>query len=156
MTIRYVGSLAASPAAPHVYFILAQGLLYVGETQKHPVVRWNQHLQPEGSFRMAAFARGQVEIDVTDRIGFYAVEIEPLATLFPAAQIKAATQAVEHEVHMLLRARPSFLGLDLQIISDTARTAPRAFRRWDIAQALAEEAATVLRAALPGAQPVDA
>lgn len=148
MSTRFVGGLTAVVAAPHVYFIRAHEFLYVGETQKHPVVRWSQHLGPQGSFRLALAARGYLDFDPDARIAFYAVEIGPLPDLFPQVQIKAATQAVEHEVHMLLRARPSFFSPSLQVISDTEKTAPRAFRRWDIAAALAENAVGELRSAL--------
>jgi len=148
MSTRFVGGLTALAAAPHVYFIHVHQFLYVGETQKHPVVRWSQHLGPQGSFRLALATRGHVDFDPSERIAFYAVEIRTLPKLFPQVQIKAATQAVEHEVHMLLRARPSFLGPALQVISDTEKTAPRAFRHWDIAAGLAESAVVALRSAL--------
>ncbi len=65
-----------------------------------------------------------------------------------SSQIKSATQAVEHEIHMLLRARPTYLGAAMKVISDTGKTAPRAFRRWDIAAQLAEDAVAKLRKAI--------
>jgi len=147
MSLTFVGGVSAIWSAPFVYFIRSGECLYVGETQRHPVVRWSQHLGPQGSFRLAAEGRAEIVLDGATPIAFYAFEVAPLRSLFPEVQLKAATQAVEHEIHMLLRARPSFLGPALRVISDTEKTAPRTFRRWDIAQALAEEAAAALRAA---------
>lgn len=147
MSVVFVGGVAAAWSAPHLYFIRFGECLYVGETQKHPVARWGQHLRANGSFRLALEGR-DILFDPTEPIGFYAFEIIPLRSLFPEVQLKAATQAVEHEVHMLLRARPSFLGLSLRVISDTEKTAPRAFRHWDVAQSLAEDTAQALRVAL--------
>lgn len=151
MSIRYVGGLTAAVAAPHVYLIIACGCLYIGETQRHPVCRWNQHLDPESSVRLALDAQEDVTFDLLSPISFFAVEIGALPSLFPQVQIKSATQAVEHEIHMLLRARPTYLGAAMKVISDTEKTAPRAFRRWDIAAQLAEEAVAKLREAIESA-----
>jgi hypothetical protein len=148
MTIRYVGGLSAAVAAPHVYLIISCGCVYIGETQRNPVGRWTQHLSPEGSLRLALNAQDDVVFDLSSPIYFFAVEIGSLPALFPEVQVKSATQAVEHEIHMLLRARPTYLGAAMKVISDTEKTAPRAFRRWDIAAQLAEEAAAKLRAAI--------
>lgn len=150
MSVVFLGGVKASWSSPHLYFIRSGDCLYVGETQKHPVARWGQHLGAQGSFRLALEGR-EINFDHSEPIGFYAFEVSPLRSLFPEVQLKTATQAVEHEVHMLLRARPSFLGLTLRVISDTEKTAPRAFRRWDIAQSLAEDTAIALRAALASA-----
>ena len=151
MTIRYVGGLSAAVAAPHVYLIISCGCVYIGETQRHPVGRWTQHLSPEGSLRLALNAQDDVVFDLSSPIAFFAVEIGSLPALFPEVQVKSATQAVEHEIHMLLRAQPTYLGAAMKVISDTEKTAPRAFRRWDIAAQLAEEAAAKLRAAIASA-----
>ena len=151
MTIRYVGGLSAAVAAPHVYLIISCGCVYIGETQRHPVGRWTQHLSPEGSLRLALNAQDDVVFDLSSQIAFFAVEIGSLPALFPEVQVKSATQAVEHEIHMLLRAQPTYLGAAMKVISDTEKTAPRAFRRWDIAAQLAEEAAAKLRAAIASA-----
>ncbi|HQT72572.1 MAG TPA: hypothetical protein PLX84_01430, partial [Acidiphilium sp.] len=114
----------------------------------NPVGRWTQHLGPEGSLRTALKAQDDVDFDLSSPISFFAVEIGSLPALFPEVQVKSATQAVEHEIHMLLRAQPTYLGAAMKVISDTEKTAPRAFRRWDIAAQLAEEAAAKLRAAI--------
>lgn len=151
MTIRYVGGLTAAVAAPHVYLIMSCGCVYIGETQRHPVGRWSQHLGPQGSVRLALSAQDDVTFDLSCPISFFAVEIGSLPALFPQVQVKSATQAVEHEIHMLLRARPTYLGVAMKVISDTEKTAPRAFRRWDIAAELAEEVAAKLRAAIASA-----
>ncbi len=148
MTSPAVNQVVANVVGPYLYSILARDLLYVGETQRHPVLRWSQHLASDGSFRTAATSRALVELKASDRVAFFAFDLSELGTLFPAGQVKNATQAVEHELHMLLRARPSLLGTEVTIISDTEKTAPRAFRRWDIAGRLAHLAAEKLRTAL--------
>ncbi len=123
---------------PHVYFIRARDLLYVGETQKHPVVRWSDHLGPRGSFRAAALDRCLLELELDEPISFYAYQLAQEIGDLPEMQIKQATQAVEHELHALLRARPILLGRAFRIISDTQKTAPRIFRQWTLAQGIAE------------------
>lgn len=138
MSFLCVGSLSAKLAAPHVYCIRARNLLYVGETQKHPVFRWSDHLGPRGSFRMAALERGFLELGLDEQISFYAYQLAQTISGLPAVQIKQATQAVEHELHALLRARPSLLGIAFHIISDTEKTAPRTFKQWALAQSIAE------------------
>lgn len=148
MTVRYVGGLTAAVAAPHVYLIISCGCVYIGETQRHPVGRWTQHLAPQGSVRLALSAQDDVTFDPSSPMSFFAVEIGSLPALFPEVQVKSATQAVEHEIHKLLRARPTYLGAAMKVISDTEKTAPRAFRRWDIAAQLAEEAVVKLRDAI--------
>ena len=151
MNVRYVGGLTAALAAPHVYLIISCGCVYIGETQRHPAGRWSQHIGPQGSVRLALVAQDDVVFDLSSPISFFSVEIGALPALFPEVQVKSATQAVEHEIHMLLRAQPTYLGAAMKVISDTEKTAPRAFRRWDIAAQLAEEAAAKLRVAIASA-----
>lgn len=148
MNIRYVGGLTAAFAAPHVYLIITCGCVYIGETQRHPACRWTQHIGPQGSLRHALDACEDLAFDPSAPMSFYAIEMLALPMLFPQVQLKSATQAVEHEIHILLRAQPTFLGSSMRVISDTEKTAPRAFRRWDIAAELAQEAADRLRAAI--------
>jgi hypothetical protein len=148
MTIRYVGGLTAAVVAPHVYLIITCGCVYIGETQGHPAGRWTQHLGPQGSVRLALNAQDDVIFDRSCPISLFAVEISSLPTLFPEVQVKSATQAVEHEIHKLLRARPTYLGVRMKVISGTEKTAPRAFRRWDLAAQLAEEAVAKFREAI--------
>jgi hypothetical protein len=74
MTIRYVGGLSAAVAAPHVYLIISCGCVYIGETQRHPVGRWTQHLSPEGSLRLA--------LNAQDDVVFYPVR-------FPSSQSRS-------------------------------------------------------------------
>jgi hypothetical protein len=148
MNTLYVGGLSARLEGPHVYFIRVRDLLYVGETQKHPVIRWSGHLGPQGSFREAVLARGLLELDFNDQISFYAYQLSELTSGVPEVQIKQATQAVEHELHALLRARPSLLGRVFRIISDTQNTAPRTFKQWAMAQRIAETIARELASAL--------
>lgn len=155
MSVLHVGSLSAKLTGPHVYFIHARDLLYIGETQKHPVVRWSDHLGPRGSFRKAAITRGFSDLALDERISFRAYELAEAVASLPEVQIKQATQAIEHELHVLLRSRPSLLGGVFRIISDTEKTAPRTFKQWALARGIAELIARKLAAALAG-EPHDA
>lgn len=152
MNVAYAGQVTASLIGPYLYSIWARNLLYVGETQRHPTVRWSQHIGPLGSFRLAATNRALVDLEPDERVAFYAFDLSSALGLFPSVQLKNASQAVEHELHMLIRSQPSFLGIDLQLISDTERTAPRSFRRWDLARSIAEDTAAQLRAAMTTAR----
>jgi hypothetical protein len=150
MSILNVGSLSARLTGPHVYFICARDLLYIGETQKHPVIRWSDHLSLRGSFRAAVVSRGFSDLGLDEQIHFHAYQLAESVAAIPEVQIKQATQAVEHELHVLLRARPSLLGGGLAIISDTEKTAPRTFKHWALAQGIAKAIAGEFATALTG------
>jgi hypothetical protein len=136
--IIYAGGVYGPLDAPFVYFVRSRELLYVGETQGHPVLRWGGHLQTFGSFRVAVANKGDPDVDYLDDICFYAFHCSLLQTHFPPAQYKVATQAVEHRVHTTLALRPHALGYAFRLISDTEKTAPRRFKEWTLAQSLAE------------------
>jgi hypothetical protein len=148
MSGLYVGGISAKLAGPHIYFIQVRDLLYVGETQKHPVIRWSDHLGSQGSFWQAALNRGCVELDPDEQVSFYAYQLSQFTDGVPEVQIKQTTQAVEHELHVVLRARPSLLGSVFRIISSTDKTAPRTFRQWALVESIAEAIAGELAVAL--------
>lgn len=141
MTAHYAGAVATAVSCPHVYFIVSGDLLYVGETQRHPVIRWCAHLQATGSFTAAVALQEEFADQPLDEVGFFAFRLDQLVVNYPAIQFKQVTQAIEHELHVLLRSRPSVFGGRFRLISDTAKTAPRKFKDWDLARKIARDIA---------------
>ena len=131
------GAVRGPLRGPFIYAIVTRDLVYIGETQTHPVMRWGSHLQLAGSFRLALAASGDPEVDYFGDISFCAVRCRTVESEFPPSLLKTATQAVEHRLHVTLCRRPGVLGRPLRLISDTEKTAPRRFDRWTLAQDIA-------------------
>lgn len=134
--------------APHVYIICAIDVVYIGETQKHPAIRWGQHLESIDGFRARLAEKGNPELDYLNNTKMLSVQCDWIVDHFTEAQWKMATQAVEHALHELFAADPRVLGKPLKLISDTEKTAPRNFKRWDLAHAFAREVIGDLSAVL--------
>lgn len=113
----------SSLVAPHIYFAITRELLYVGETQTHPVIRWGAHLSESGSLRKAIQRKGDPDVDYMSDILFLGFHCGAIEFDFPPIQHRIVSQAIEHEVHCVL----SELGTPFRLISDTVRTAPRRF-----------------------------
>jgi hypothetical protein len=148
--IQYCGSIAAPVRGPILYFIWSYNILYIGETQKHPVERWNSHLSPQGTFREKLAAKGDPEVDYLSDVKLFAYHCHSLAKTFPQPQWKTATQAVEHEVHCYVLQHPSKFREQFILISDTEKTAPRRFKHWGFARQLSEQLATAFANEIAG------
>lgn len=131
-----MGIVRSPLVAPHLYFALTRNLLYIGETQKHPTIRWGLHLAPEGSLRKALQVRGDPEIDYYEDIQFFGFRCTEIEQNFPLVMHRVAAQAAEHEAHCLFAERTH----QFKIISDTVRTAPRKFNDREQVRAIAARA----------------
>ena len=94
--VEVVGGLRGPLHAPFIYVIRARDMLYVGETQLHPAVRWGAHLAAAGSFRAGLDRHGDPEIDYFGDLAFAAYHCTGITARFAAAEVKTVTQAVEH------------------------------------------------------------
>ena len=116
------GSLVARLSAPYIYAITVSNFLYIGESQRHPFLRWAAHFGSNGSF----FSRLRPYIDMealeTTNIKFFQVEIPWIAESLPPLRQRVATQWLEHAMHV--RASTNDLTVRYRLISDTTRTAP--------------------------------
>ncbi|MDX2244934.1 MAG: hypothetical protein NW224_30025 [Leptolyngbyaceae cyanobacterium bins.302] len=137
--ITNCGKLFAPIEGPIIYFIVAYDVLYIGETQHHPVERWNAHLSPKGSFRTNLLKKGDPEIDYFGDLRLFAYYCQTITQNFPKVQWKTVTQAVEHEAHGYVLQYPSRIGKYYNVISDTEKTAPSRFKHWDLAKRIAGE-----------------
>jgi hypothetical protein len=135
--MKYCGSLSAPIQGSMIYFIFACNLLYIGETQNHPVQRWNAHLFTDNGFLRMVKECGDPEIDYLSNIKLFAYYCHSIIENFPEIEWKTATQAVEHEIHCCVLQYPSKLRRLFTLISDTERTAPRRFKHWDFARKIA-------------------
>jgi hypothetical protein len=144
--------------APHVYVIFAIDVVYIGETQKHPAIRWAQHLEGSDGLRSRLAEKGDPELDYMSNLVMFAKRCDWIKHRFAAAQWKTVTQAVEHALHESFAADPGVLGGYRRLISDTEKTAPRSFRYWDLVNEFAQEIIGDLRALLhrPPSLPAEA
>jgi hypothetical protein len=121
--IDFTGVLRTKDVSPYIYFIKRGYLLYIGETQKNPVIRWSEHLGEKGSFRNAANRVDEEIIVGNFKTFFFAYECNLLETDLAEVERRRATQHIEHEVHSLIMCN----GLPergIRLISNTIRTAP--------------------------------
>jgi hypothetical protein len=117
-----VGGCRTAYRAPHLYYIVCDSVIYIGETQQHPVIRWGQHLEATGSFLRASRRSLQRELLPNSTIKFSAFCLEKIMREVSPARWKMASQWIEHQVHVLLSNSP--VGVRYNIVSDTSRTAP--------------------------------
>jgi len=129
------GNLSGPFLAPYVYIIASENLVYIGETQSHPLFRWGSHITVGGSFWKAIERSGDPEIDYFENIVFFSHHCVEIETDFTEVQFRIVTQAIEHEIHCAFAER---IG-KYQVISDTSKTAPRQFSRRFEARSIAEK-----------------
>lgn len=124
--IEPAGIIIAKDAAPYIYLIKKGYLLYIGETQRNPILRWSEHLN-DGSFSRALL-KADEEIYRSDlHTEFYAYRCLLIEMVIKEVERKRATQYVEHELHneIICRGIPSIY---VRLISDTTRTAPLGYK----------------------------
>jgi hypothetical protein len=122
-SVTSVGGCCTAYKAPHLYYIVWDSLIYIGETQQHPVIRWGQHLGPAGSFLTALGRSSSVNPESSSTLRFCAFCLDQIIKDLPPTLWKISSQWVEHRVHVLFSI--SKLGVRYEIISSTSRTAPR-------------------------------
>ncbi len=121
---RCVGWLDANKGRPHVYAILKGYCLYIGETVGHPATRLAQHLGDQGTFRKALMNFDE-DLALEDRpVFFVAFECERVAEEVAPVQYKPVVRYIEHALQRRILARSYGLGWEIEVISNTDRTAP--------------------------------
>ena len=120
--------------SPHVYFILARDVIYIGETQFIPIKRWSAHLGLGGSFnkKLDKHLDGASNSNYMSSIIFcsYACVAELSLVQEYYCGYKVPTQALEHKLHEIVSSKKTF-GKDKCILSETVKTAPRKFYHWN-------------------------
>ncbi|EHU0384522.1 hypothetical protein KY019_002909 [Vibrio cholerae] len=119
---------------PHVYFIFAKEVIYIGETQMIPIKRWSSHLSSNGSFskKLNRHLDGEcVSSYMTDiRFCSYSCYTELSSIEKYYCGYRIPTQALEHKLHEIVISDKTF-GTEKKILSETLKTAPRRFYHWD-------------------------
>lgn len=137
--------IAARKMVPHIYFIVCGEYLYIGETSRHPCLRWGEHLLAEGSFSKAFFKHADKYLSNNDLICFFALDISQYVSNRLQLQLlrryseTILRQAIESAVHQEYDLNPHRLIKRLTIISDISKTTPRKFRDWDVVKLIAKE-----------------
>lgn len=134
----YTGVITGPFVGQYIYLILSNDLMYIGETQRHPVRRWGEHLSLDSGFHRYIDKYSDPDLDYNLDIRFYSFLCTELPNYFSITELKAATQAVEHVIHVEIKAKPSLVGFKYKIISSTDNTAPRSFKKWNYAEIQAD------------------
>lgn len=126
--IEFVGRLIAREKGPFIYVIRKGPYLYIGETQRNPILRWGEHLRIEGSFQKALQSRDEEFLLKDVEMEFFAYRCTRIENEVLAVEKRKITQIVEHELHVkfVCRGKNTF-----ELISDTTKTAPTGSRyKW--------------------------
>lgn len=93
MMVRFnYASLHLAPRGPHVYFIRVRRYLYIGETQRMPVIRWGSHFETGGSFRLALSTMDWELAESLDDLHFYAFYCMELQNVCRDVDLRRTTQ----------------------------------------------------------------
>ncbi|MVF23454.1 hypothetical protein EVC37_17780 [Methylocaldum sp. BRCS4] len=121
--INFSGAVTGKLRYPYIYTITKGHCIYIGETQKHPVSRWGEHLAPNGNFMRRLREMDEALWANSKEILFLCVACEQISNLAQEEQ-RIVTQYVEHEIHVQCILNFPMLYPIEKIISDTTRTAP--------------------------------
>lgn len=129
----FVSIMKGPIVGPYIYFILNNEMVYIGETQRHPSVRWGEHISSNGTLAKKMY---DYDFEMSD-LNFIAICcFDFIPALDKNYSLKFFTQAIEHSLHCLVSAQPSLLGGFRRVISSTEKTAPRRFNDWVAAEAI--------------------
>jgi len=95
----------------HVYVIVHNDFLYIGQTGSHPAIRWGSHLSSTGSFTKNLKYFHDEEI-VKDKDIFFGCYELPIVDQEVESKRRLARMAVETELHKLICLQPRKLGFD--------------------------------------------
>lgn len=119
--IEFAGRVVAKEHGSYIYIIKKGPYLYIGETQRNPIQRWNEHLQENGSFQSALRSRDEDYLLKNVGVEFFAYRCSRIESEAMPVETRRVTQLVEHELHVkfICRGKGAF-----ELISNTLRTAP--------------------------------
>ncbi|AXR00467.1 GIY-YIG nuclease family protein [Pseudoalteromonas piscicida] len=143
--MELLNSVEGPLEGPYIYFIQYGSSLYIGETQKHPVIRWGQHLSPNSKYFYKLFKQFNLTVEKVGNVKFNSVYCGGLLNRIRKHSMKSRTQALEHHFHCLLCERPSLFGGKYNLISSTEKTAPRRFYAWDVIDEIAYDLVPIIR-----------
>jgi hypothetical protein len=126
--VNLAAIVQAKEISPYIYFIKKGYLLYIGETQKNPVMRWSEHLSEEGSFRQAVIRVDEEVLKIDSLIYFYAYHCSAIEEDVSIVERRRATQYVEHQLHTRIVSKGIPSESEIRIISNTVRTAPLGYK----------------------------
>ena len=119
--IKFAGHVVVKEQAPYIYLIRKGPYLYIGETQRSPILRWAEHLHENGSFRRALLNRDAETLSNDAETAFFAFKCCRIETDTKPVEKRRVTQFVEHLLHIRIVCSGK---CPLEIISDTTKTAP--------------------------------
>lgn len=124
------GYISSNIIHPYIYFVIKACYLYIGETQRHPVIRWGAHLLEKGTFNVALKNIDREIWKKNEQISFCCVTCDELVNEIPEIERKLVTQYLEHQVHVRCIENLVQLKPIEHVISNTRNTAPT-FCRYD-------------------------
>lgn len=122
--VNNVGQIKSIKNFPHIYFIVKDEYIYVGETQKTPILRWSSHLN-KGSFEINLTKKDYEILNNNLPTLFFAFSCEEIKTFSSTYSSKSLTQYVEHLVHLTIISNKNFK--KFKLISNTKKTCPLIF-----------------------------
>ncbi|WP_104484711.1 hypothetical protein [Acinetobacter indicus] len=123
--------------SPYIYIIMIDQYVYIGETQSFPVIRWGAHLSRDGTLLNKLNSVGVDLHSKSKSIKFMYFNLSDLFDSDLSKNFKRSTQAIEHELHVRVKCKPSLVK-NLILISDTEKTAPSRFKYWEKANKIVE------------------
>ncbi len=100
----------------HLYVIIHNDFLYIGETGSHPAIRWGSHLSKSGTFVQNLKYFHDEVLDIEKDIFFSSYELSMVEDE-PCSKRKLARMAVETELHKLVCLQPNKFGFESFITS---------------------------------------
>ncbi|MFZ4148910.1 hypothetical protein ACEV7C_16145 [Enterobacter ludwigii] len=130
--MNIINLLKGPISGPYVYFIFTGDFVYIGETQRHPVIRWGAHLTAGGTLwrKLQENSKNIQGKDLfNEDFTFISINCNSLfkKSIGPS---RIVSQALEHNLHCVLKSNPSLFGWDKVILSNTDKTAPMKFNKW--------------------------
>ncbi len=120
--VSSVGVLRVLKRYPYIYFIVKGRYLYIGETEKAPVIRWSDHLKG-GSFSKNLILVDPEIYNNDLETFFFAYQCEKIYYTTKPEEYKSVTKYIEHLLHVkAISSR--LIGPKYEIISDTRKTVP--------------------------------
>lgn len=140
MMVSRLGKVQGDLRLPCLYFIFIKDYVYVGETQKIPIIRWGQHISKRGTFYSRLKSKDEELCEQLNSMSFLAYSSKELINDVRDFEVRSVLKYIEHKVHEVFICH-SVLGPKYELISDTSRTAP-SHCAYDWAEALAQEIVT--------------
>jgi len=121
MLCNNTGIIKGKLRSSYIYFIVLDRFIYIGETQKIPIIRWQNHLTKNGSHYKNILKFDSEIFNINPEYSFFSYECADLKV--DSSMIKRETQYIEDKIHRLFC--ENRLSCIYDLISDTTRTAPK-------------------------------